>query len=456
MKKKILTTVLLLCLLIAIFTGCATRETDDIPSNESVDFENKASLIVKNLSSENYDPVFQYFTEDMKTVLPINDLEYLWNSLTKSYGIFQGITHVRKTEDQEYTIVYVTCSFSTLGMLDLRFVFDKFTRIAGFQLVETDQSDKYQSPAYVDFSSFTEENIIIGTNPWELPATLSIPTDGKPFPAVVLVHGSGPNNQNGTIGPNKPLKDIAHGLASRGILVLRYDKRTKIYPEIFASISQFTPEDEVIEDAIIALDYLQRSEHVDCSQIYVIGHSFGAMMTPEIARQFPTLNGAILLAIPARPLEDLYLAQYTYLLELDGIIDEYKQKQLSFIKESVENIKDMNIGTNESIFDLPYSYWKYLSTYNPIQIAQNLHIPLLILQGKRDYQVTYEDDFRIWQQTFEDLTRVTLKTYEPLNHLFIHGSGKPTNTEYFIPGNVDEQVINDISTWIREKNILNG
>ena len=65
--------------------------------------------------------------------------------------------------------------------------------------------------------------------------TLSMPAGDGPFPAVVLVHGSGPNDRDETIGPNKPFKDLAWGLASQGIAVLRYDKRTK------AHASQFTP-----------------------------------------------------------------------------------------------------------------------------------------------------------------------------------------------------------------------
>ena len=100
------------------------------------------------------------------------------------------------------------------------------------------------------------------------------------------------------------------------------------------------------------------------------------------------------------------------------------------------------------MFNAPRAYWEYLSTYNTVETAESLSIPLLLLQGKRDYQVTYADDFATWQVTFQDDPLVTLRSYDSLNHLFISGTGVPTNTEYLTPGNVNKDVILDISNWI--------
>ena len=97
----------------------------------------------------------------------------------------------------------------------------------------------------------------------------------------------------------------------------------------------------------------------------------------------------------------------------------------------------------------PKSYWVYLSTYDPVFTAQSLHIPMLILQGKRDYQVTMTD-FARWNETFFDNASVVLKTYPSLNHFFMTGTGAPTNTEYLIESHVAEEVINDIVSWITE------
>lgn len=454
MKKKIMIIILTCSILLSVFSGCTEQEKENNQEpEENIPLETKAEYYVENLTAGNFEPVFQDFSDEMISALPVEDLQYLWESLISLYGEIEEIIITRQTEELGYDIVYVTCSFSKEGLLDLRFVFDANESIAGFQIVPTQQ---YSNPDYVNESSFTEQNSTIGSNPWELPATVSIPNGTGPFPAVVLVHGSGPNDRDESIYSNKPFKDIAQGLASNGIIVLRYDKRTYVYPEKSAVLTNITPEDEVITDALAAINYLKNHSKVNQSQLFLLGHSLGAMMAPEIARQTNDLAGALMLAAPARPFEDLYLYQINYLAELDGVVDEIEREQINDTEKSVQKIKNLNFSINETVLNVPYSYWEYLSSYDPVDTAQNLSIPLLILQGKRDYQVTYEDDFSIWNETFGDSPTVTLKTYESLNHLFISGTGTPTNTEYFAPGNVNESVITDISDWIEKLISIDG
>jgi len=449
MKIEYIMIILISCLLFTLWSGCTQQDEQSNNQPEEVTLDTKAEQFVENLSSGNYDKVYQAFTSEMKDALPVQNLEYLWESLIDTYGILEQIVKSNISEVQGKNAVYVTCSFSKYGFLDIRFVFDEQEKIAGFQFVPTETEEQYESPDYVNISKFTEKNIVIGSSPWELPATLSIPTINGPLPAVVLVHGSGPNDRDETVGPNKPFKDIAQGLSSNGILVLRYDKRTHVYPQKFSELTNYTLEEEVIIDALEALNYLQHNSSVNQSNVYLIGHSLGAMMVPEIAHQAMNLSGVIMLAAPARSYEDLYLDQITYLAELDGTITKQEQDQIDLVEQFNRKIKTLNINESETVLNLPLSYWEYLDTYNPVETAENLSIPLLILQGKRDYQVTFEDDFKIWNETFEDNQNVTLQSYESLNHLFISGTGKPANIEYLTPGNVDKTVVLDISNWIK-------
>ena len=73
----------------------------------------------------------------------------------------------------------------------------------------------------------------------------------------------------------------------------------------------------------------------------------------------------------------------------------------------------------------------------------------MIIQGLRDYQVTYEDDYLVWNSTFSNNSNVFLKTYDKLNHLFIAGVGTPTNTEYLTEGHVSEDVIHDVTIFVK-------
>ncbi|HJZ98475.1 MAG TPA: hypothetical protein VKE70_18320, partial [Candidatus Solibacter sp.] len=81
----------------------------------------------------------------------------------------------------------------------------------------------WQRPAYSKPDSFTERSVTIGEGDWKLPGTVTTPNAAGPFPAIVLVHGSGPNDRDESVGGTKMFKDLAEGLASRGIAVLRYE-----------------------------------------------------------------------------------------------------------------------------------------------------------------------------------------------------------------------------------------
>jgi dipeptidyl aminopeptidase/acylaminoacyl peptidase len=207
-----------------------------------------------------------------------------------------------------------------------------------------------------------------------------------------------------------------------------------------------------VDDAIEAVKLLRAYEEVDQNRIYVLGHSLGAMMTPQIATFEENVSGLILLAAPARKLEDLVYSQIVYLSGLDGVIDENELLAINDTLDAVEKIKTLNISEDEKVLNVYKAYWEYLNNYDQVETAENLTIPILLLQGKRDYQVTYEEDYAIWNTTFKDNNNVTMKTYELLNHLFIPGEGPPTNTEYMTPGHVSEDVIHDISNWINEEN----
>ncbi|MEA3458026.1 MAG: DUF3887 domain-containing protein, partial [Candidatus Thermoplasmatota archaeon] len=416
---------------------------------EELNLELEAIRIVENLSQDNYQDVYQKFNDEMKIALPPQDLQTAWENLISKYGDCKEIKSTRKTEEYEYQIVHVTCDFATLGYLDIRIVFDENNMVAGLYFVPTQHSDEYDPPEYANYSMFTETNVTVGEQTWELPGTLTIPKGEGDFPTVILVHGSGPNDRDETIGPNKPFKDIASGLASQEIAVLRYEKRTKEYPQETAKIENFTAQEEVVDDAIAAVDLLMNTSKIDTDRIYIIGHSLGGMMAPEIANQDKRIAGIILLAAPTRHLEDLILDQYNYLFGLDGESSENESEQIAALEEHIEKIKTLNISEGELVLNAPCSYWKYLADYDPVSTAENLTIPMLILQGKRDYQVTMEDDYVKWENTFDNSEKVTFSSYESLNHLFISGSGQPTNTEYNTPGNVDEQVINDIAAWIK-------
>jgi fermentation-respiration switch protein FrsA (DUF1100 family) len=425
-----------------LFTGCVEKQQQ--PTEKT--FEELAVDIVTLLMEQKYTEIYGYFNSSITRQITAGQFQSIWEQQVISpYGNITEITETKVASESGYQTVYVTCTFSKEDTMDVKIVFNAQNWVLALTIVPT--TIPYTPPSYVNQSLFTETAVMVGSDQWVLPGNLTIPKGTGPFSAVILVHGSGPNDQDETIGPNKPFKDLAWGLASHGVAVLRYEKRTKRYPEQVTTILQnFTVEDETIYDAIAAVSLLHASSVINQSQIYLLGHSLGGMLAPRITSQDHRIAGLIILAGNTRPLEDLILEQTWYLANLSGT---NQSEQIAQIRQLVQKVKTLNFTDNELVFNAPKSYWAYLAGYDPVATAKTLRIPMLILQGLRDYQVTIKD-FGRWNQTFYGNQSVTLKTYPSLNHLFIAGTGVPTNTEYLISGHIDEQVIHDIATWITQ------
>jgi fermentation-respiration switch protein FrsA (DUF1100 family) len=440
MKKTL--AVIVTCIIVSsgiFFTGCVEEKK---PVGKTL--EELAVEIVTELENKNYSGVYSHFDTSVTSQVTMVQFEKLWNQQVLAvYGNITRIVSTRSTNESGYHVVYVTCNFTKRDSMDIKIMFNDQDLVISLLVVPT--TIEYIPPSYVNQSMFTETNVTVGSGEWVLPGVLSVPNGAGPFPAVVLVQGSGASDQDETIGPNKPFKDLAWGLASQGVVVLRYVKRTKQYPTQSLAISNFTVEDEVIDDAIAAVSILNASPVVDHNRMFLLGHSLGGMLAPRIASQDPRLAGIIIMAGPTRPLEDLILEQTRYLANLSGT---NQSAQIASVEQNVTKIKTLNFTDDELVFGAPRSYWADLATYDPVATAETLHVPMLILQGLRDYQVTMED-FARWNSTFSGNPQVTLKTYPSLNHLFIPGTGVPTNAEYLVEGHVAEQVVNDIASWIQ-------
>lgn len=445
MKQK-LSGVLLIILIGALLTGCVTEQPEQQP--EVKPFTEIAVEVVTFLMENNFTGVYRYFNTSITSQITVENFATMWQQqIGTPDGNITRIVRTRLANESGYSVVYVTCNFSKVQVLDVKISFNTDQKIVGLIVVPTGDVFHYSPPSYVNQSLFTEQNVSFGLEPWVLPGTLTIPKGAGPFPAVLLVHGSGPNDRDETYGPNKPFKDIAWGLASRGIVVLRYEKRTKQYPEESAIIQNFTVDDETIADARAGVIFLNTSSVVDHSRIFVLGHSLGGMVSPRLALQNDCISGLIILAGPTRHLEDLILEQSRYLVNLSGL---NQTTQLAELERLVLKVKNLDINKSEYVLGTPKSYWVDLATYDPVETAQSLDIPLLILQGMRDYQVTMTD-FARWNETFSSTASVTLKTYPSLNHFFIAGNGTPTDAEYLIEGHVADDVIADIAAWVHRQ-----
>jgi dienelactone hydrolase len=276
--------------------------------------QTQAELFIDRMVKGDFAAAVGDFDPAMTKAMPAPLLKQTWETLVSQCGAFGKREGFRTEKFQQYDITYVTCQFEKAA-LDAKIVFNPAGKIK-------QDSKPVPLPNYIKPDSFTEKEITFGKDPWILPGTLTIPKGSGPFAAIVLVHGSGPNDRDETIGPNKPFKDLAQGLASKGIVVFRYDKRTFHYrSQLAKDANDITVRQETIDDAAAAVDFLAANPQIDKRRIIVLGHSLGGMLIPRIAAENKTIAGFVIMAGSTRPLEDSVLEQLKYIAMLDGKID---------------------------------------------------------------------------------------------------------------------------------------
>jgi hypothetical protein len=385
-----------------------------------------------------YAEFLQMSTADVQKGLPEAEMAKL-GAMIKTYGALEKLSDATVTRSGPNSIVVFPAKFATQN-INFRIIINSSGLVAGF--FQLPGGLNWQRPEYSQPASFKEREVTVGDGEWKLPGTLTVPVGAGPFPAVVLVHGSGPNDRDETVGGTKVFKDLAEGLASRGIVVLRYEKRTSQYRARAAASPKFTVQEETVEDAVKAVALVRSQAEVNGQRVFVIGHSLGGYVAPRIAEQDGKLAGMVLMAGNVRPMEDLLLEQMNYM----GIQGD----QLDRVKDLQAKVKKLEPGDEDSpaLGGIPISYWLDLKDYNPAAEAKKLTIPLLILQGERDYQVTMTD-FALWKAAVGGAKGVVMKSYPALNHLFVAGEGKSMPVEYNKPGHVAPAVIEDIAKFVK-------
>ncbi len=425
-----------------------------------------ATVTVNDLAAHRFASVEKRFDSTMQSALPAGNLAAVWNSLVEKAGAFQSILGTHVEEKGGMQVANVTCRFKNESY-DLQFAIDQRGQIAGMHVLPPSNTSAspavkqkqqaWSAPSYAKSNLFHEVDVTVQSGAFKLPGTLTLPNGKGPFAAVVLVQGSGPHDADETIGDNKPFKDLAWGLASQNIAVLRYVKRTKQYGAQSAPPGvSLTVKEEVTDDAEAAVALLASRPEINSEQIYVLGHSLGGMLAPRIAAGDKQVAGIIIAAGTTRPLEVVIVDQIKYLSTLPGPNQEELKRQLPQAEKAKAEIESPGLKPDASISvvgaNVPGSYFLDLRNYHPAEVAAQLHIPILVLQGGRDYQVT-RADYQLWQSALSNDPHATLKFYPELTHLFmdVQRPGPASPADYSVAGHVAPEVVNDIAQWVNRR-----
>lgn len=356
-----------------------------------------AIAVVESLRATDFAGALRLLGEKAKASLSEDALRESWQKISGVAGACRGIEKVATTMGPGFTVVSVRCK-TDAAAFEVRVLFDGARPGGGAPLATGIViGHVWDLPAYADASKFREEGTVVGAGKWSLPAALTIPVGSGPFPAVVLVHGAGPGDRDETVGGTKVFRDIAAGLASRGVAVLRFDKRSTAHPEDVAKDTTFTFHDDTIDDARLAIAMLRKLTTIDKTKVFVFGHGEGGRLAPELAKEDPTLAGLVIAAASVK-----------------------------------------------TAAGLPPSYARSLRKYRAEDALRKTKMPILIVAGDRDSE-SNAADFRTWKNAVKSSPRADTKLLPGLNHLFVSGTGIDDNGK---PANVAPELIGAIAEFV--------
>lgn len=303
------------------------------------------------------------------------------------------------------------------------------------------------------------EKIIIGENTkYPLNGLLTLPENiTEPIPAVVFVHGSGSSNMDEKVGQLTPFKDLAEGLANKGIASIRYDKRSFAHglKMVRDKSTIITVKEETIDDAILATELLKKDSRIDSHNIFIIGHSMGGMLAPRIDSEGGKYKGLIIMAGTPRKLEDVMLEQNEDVLSsTKGLVNWIVRKQvakLSGLFSGLYELSDEEAKKKKVMGGTTLYYFKEMGEHSVADYLATTKKPMLIVQGEKDFQVSVEKDFNEYKRLLNDKTNVEFRLYENLNHAFVnylYSDILKAKQEYNTERHIGEEVISDIADWI--------
>ena len=315
-----------------------------------------------------------------------------------------------------------------------------------------------------------------------LAGTLTLPKGKGPFPAVVLVTGSGAQNRNEEILNHKPFLVLSDYLTRNGIAVLRYDDRG-----VGQSGGKFegSTTSDFAYDAQAAYNFLSKTKKINRKRIGIIGHSEGAMVAPMVAASDSTVKFIVLLAGPGIPIDQLMLKQTEVTSRFAGISEEEIAISLELnrkfydillneqnddkAKEKIEQIvrehqNSMPSEISKQISDeLPQltktmlsPWFRYFINFNPEHFLRQINCPVLAINGSKDCQVSAIENLDGIRKSVKVTNNKNVYTYimPGLNHLMQHCETGSVNEYIKIEETFSEEVMKIMADWIKEFQII--
>ena len=315
---------------------------------------------------------------------------------------------------------------------------------------------------------------------FDLAGTLTLPEGEGPFPAVVLISGSGAQDRDESIFYHKPFHVIADHLTRNGIAVLRYDDRG--IGKSGGRMNNATTL-TLADDAEAAVTYLLQRPETDHEKTGLAGHSEGGLIGPIVASRNNNIAFVVSLAGPGvrgseimlQQARDIYAATGMEQAEIEETVainshlfkmamEEPDQRQFArdamawyggeLDKKGVgpEERKEKMAAFTQGLVSLNNPWMRYFIEADPAPFWSQVKCPVLALNGEKDLQVSHEQNLPAIRQALKEGGNRRVKTVAMpgLNHLFQHSeTGSPDEyiriEETFAP-----EALDIITAWIRK------
>jgi uncharacterized protein len=399
------------------------------------------------------------------TGLPTSRVTYTKDSLVVESGRI-GLTYKGRF-DPDYTTLTGMCYQSGLTLpLELKHSEKKFE-------LNRPQEPKPPFPYIVKDVQFSNKEGYV-----ELVGTLTIPKGKGPFPAVVLISGSGPQNRDEEIFGHKPFLVLADYLTRHGIAVLRYDDRG-----VSKSTGSFTTATtyDFATDASAAVDFLRTQPSIDTGKIGLIGHSEGGMIAPMLASGRDDMDFIVLMAGPgitgakilieqtevisrANGLSEQEIAEARKLNEqvydvlkknsddvkagekIKKLLTDYNEKKTG--KAGNRNAPDLQIDNQVKTLTSPW--YRYFISFDPLDFLPKVKCPLLAVNGELDMQVGAKENLEAIEKAmiYGGNSKYTVTEIPGVNHLFQTAKTGSPNEYSKIEETMSPIVLELICNWI--------
>jgi dienelactone hydrolase len=401
-----------------------------------------------SLNSGRWADAAKLLDEDVANRTPPDKIRDFWQSTETSLGKLRSLGRIEIMRAQSHRIVCFPGYFEK-GDRNLKIVMDSRSKIHGFWMYQTESATEYLPPMYDNPNAYAVLKVSFGDPEWRVTGTLTMPYGRTKVPGVVLVHDVGAGDEDGTVGPTKPFKDLAIGLASQGIAVLRYPQRALTHKTRLKG-KRLNLRDAVIEDALAAIKHLRSHPAVLEDEVYVLGHGVGGSLAPQIAAEDKKVGGVIVLAGSPRDYLDVIDGELEYISTLESPKQAERQAHLKKVRKLIADAR-LGEGSREAeILGQPIAYWEEVSGYavKSLGVLQGLDCRMFVAGGGRDYRVT-QDDIDLYMEGLETHPGAKVNYYTELNHLFVRGGlGKATPEEYTRAGHVYKHLIKALSRWL--------